>query len=113
VSRISAERRGLTCNCKRVTNFHTAEELEAIRNVPCPEHGVRNLGFAIYRTQWLPLDKEDRQFCKCPPSAWREFLEGKRPRPTEVEIMEESNRRAERERCVTPQQRKRRRAGKD
>ena len=107
LSRISKERRGLTCNCKRETGFHTPEELEAIASVPCPEHGVRDLGFVMFRTIWLPLDEEDRQFCKCPPDLWREFLEGKRPRPTQEEQMEESRRREEQQRSIPPEERKR------
>jgi hypothetical protein len=88
LSILLAERRRLDCICRKVTNYHTARELEAIFSIPCPTHGVMNPGSIFYRTTWLPLDPEHRQFCKCPPNIWREFIEGKRPRPTSAEEAE-------------------------
>lgn len=84
------ERRALACRCRKEVNYHTADELKKILSVACPLHGVRQVGFIMYRTRWHPLAEEDRQFCECPPSLWREYLEKKRSKPTSDELMEES-----------------------
>ena len=76
------------CNCRNFTDFHNEREVQRMRDKGCPVHGTRDLGNLFWRVSWLPLDLEDREVCDCPPNLWREFLEGKRPRPTEEKIAE-------------------------
>lgn len=81
------------CNCRHfgeVTSFHTAADLASIMAVRCPVHGFRTLGALWYRPRWLPLLK-DREHCSCPPDPWRDFVEGKREKPTSEELMEKHN----------------------
>jgi hypothetical protein len=84
------------CNCrgrgKKIveTKFHTAEELEKILWVPCPVHGIREPGFVCFTPPWCLLKKPDLKFCTCPPHPWRDFVTGKRPKPTCEEEMEYS-----------------------
>jgi hypothetical protein len=89
------ERGALACRCRKEVNYHTAGELKKILSVPCPLHGVRKVGFIMYLAPTYALAEEDRQFCECPPKLWREYLEGKRSRPTSDELMKESNREQE------------------
>ena len=107
LSEMAANRRGLNCNCRKNTDIHCADEFEAIAAVPCPVHGVRAMGFVMKRSSWLPLDKELRQFCHCPPDLHREYVEGKRPLPTEEEKSEERRRRNEQDRLISPEESRR------
>lgn len=59
------------------TRYHTAEELEQILAVPCPVHGVRDPGFTWPAPPWLAINKEDWQFCHCPPNVRRDVEMGK------------------------------------
>jgi hypothetical protein len=89
------ERRALACKCRKEVNHHTANELKKILSVPCPLHGVRKVAFIMYLAPTYALAEEDSQFCECPPNLWREYLEGKRSRPSSDELMKESNREQE------------------
>lgn len=77
------------CNCRGIgkkivtTTFHNAKELELIRAVPCPVHGKRSLGYMMYAAKWMPIQKPDWRFCKCPPYPRRDALMGRIPLPTD------------------------------
>ena len=95
------------CNCRERTYYHTASELEIILrgevDVPCPTHGLRDLG-ELRQQWWAPwsLFPEDVHYCNCPPNAQRDFAEGKRADPpTKAEIDADSE--AEFERVLTGQ----------
>ncbi len=92
------------CNCRQMTWFHTAAELEAIMAIPCPVHGLRRLGFICAHPLHYPLDPEHQHLCCCPPDSWREFLEGKRGRPTEEEKNEAIRRHNEEVKITTPEE---------
>jgi hypothetical protein len=66
------------CNCRmgEQTRYHTALELEEIMAVSCPVHEIRDLGDVIWIPSGLPLRSEDGEFCFCPRSAVRDFLQG-------------------------------------
>src|SRR6476659_854654 len=68
------------CNCRERTYYHTAKEIRAILNgeqdVPCPTHGIRDLG--EFRWQWYEpwsLLPEDIKYCDCPPNSERHYAE--------------------------------------
>src|SRR5207302_9930514 len=72
------------------TNYHTAEELEAILYVPCPVHGLRTPGIIFWSPDSSPLQRPDWEFCneefgKCRPHWDRDYQMGKREEPTEEE----------------------------
>jgi hypothetical protein len=80
-----------SCICGKVIEYHTSDELELILAERCPAHGVVKPKFITWRANNWPLAPEHRKYCKCPPNLWREFLEGKRPRPTTDELMDQHN----------------------
>ena len=57
--------------------------------VLCPVHGSRDLGCVLYLPPSSPLRAEDRELCRCPPSAGREWREGRRGPLTEAEREQE------------------------
>jgi hypothetical protein len=107
LSEVAARCRGLHCNCRDHTDVHNADELEAILKIPCPEHGLRDLGSIFFRTQWLPLDQEFQHLCNCPPDLHRDFVAGKRPKPTDAEVKEQDRGDEERHALISAEQRKR------
>lgn len=77
---VANKRQLALCNCRPrdsgiETLAHTTEELKAIAAVPCPVHGRREIYPGFYTPEDMPLLPEDRQFCTCPPNAWRELNE--------------------------------------
>jgi hypothetical protein len=80
------------CTCRGTggscgnTMYHTNDELEVILYVPCPVHGLRDPGPIWFRGRPYPLARPDWDYCTCPPHPWRDFVMGKRPRPTQEEI---------------------------
>jgi len=75
------------CNCRReqATGYHTLAELVAIMSIPCPVHGKRDLGLVVWLPPGTPLFPGDRELCLCPPSAARDWREGRRGPLTEEE----------------------------
>ena len=88
------EARGRQCNCRsgQQTNYHRTAELEEIMKVRCPVHDIRDLGYLRWTPTGMPLRPEDRDFCFCPPSTVREFLQGERGLLTEEEQQAEERR---------------------
>lgn len=68
------------------TLFHTSDELETILYIPCPVHGLRDPGFIMFQGSSYALAPPDWPYCTCPPHPRRDFVMGKRPRPTDDEI---------------------------
>lgn len=86
-------RQSSECNCREVTFYHTPEELQLIlegeADVPCPTHGLRDLG--QLREPWWPywqILPEDLHYCCCPPHCERDFAFGKRTDPPTKEEKE-------------------------
>jgi len=75
------------CNCRReqATGYHMLTELIAIMDVGCPVHDRRDLGVVVWLPPDSPLFPADRELCLCPPSAVREWREGRRGRLTAEE----------------------------
>lgn len=91
LSRVCEQAKAASCICGKVLHYHTSDELELILAERCPVHGVAKPKFIWQRPQNMPLALEHRKYCKCPPNAWRAFLEGKRSRPAMDELMDEDN----------------------
>jgi len=91
LSRICEQIEAESCICGKVIRYHTSDELELILAERCSVHGVVKPRFIMWRRPNTPLAPEHRKYCKCPPNLWREFLEGKRPRPTTDELMDQHN----------------------
>jgi hypothetical protein len=91
LSRVCQQAEAESCICGKVIMYHTSYELELILAERCPVHGVAEPKFLMHGSYCMPLDPEYRKYCKCPPDAWRAFLEGKRPRPTMDELMDQDN----------------------
>jgi len=89
LSRICEQIEAESCICGKVIHYHSSDELELILAERCPVHGVVKPKFIMWRANRWPLAPEHRKYCKCPPNLWREFLEGKRPRPTTDELMDQ------------------------
>ena len=90
-SRVCEQAKAESCICGKVLDYHTSDELELILAERCPVHGLAEPKFIWQISENMPLELEHRKYCKCPPNAWRAFLEGKRPRPTMDELMDEHN----------------------
>lgn len=60
-----------------ITRYHNAEELQQILAVPCPVHGVRDPGPIWWWPSNYPINREDWQFCHCPPSVRRDVEMGR------------------------------------
>jgi len=88
---IAIAKQEVNCNCrgpgKRIveTRVHSAEEFERIAAVPCPVHGVRDLGFTCYASKWVPINRADWEFCDCPPDLMRDMNMGRIPLPDDPE----------------------------
>ena len=91
LSRVCEQAEAESCICGKLIEYHTSYELELILAERCPVHGVAEPKFIWQISENMPLALEYRKYCKCPPNAWREFLEGKRPRPTRDELIDEGN----------------------
>jgi predicted secreted protein len=74
-----------TCRSGRKTYYHTAADVEAIMNVPCPVHGFRDLGDLLWVPPGTPILPEDRHLCSCPSCPTRDWLGGKRGPLTKAE----------------------------
>jgi hypothetical protein len=91
LQKIKDERAAIACRCRGrdrkvcITRYHSVVELKKILWVPCPVHGPRDPGFITWTAQKWPLNREDWEFCNCPPRLWRDYLMGKRPEPTRAE----------------------------
>ncbi len=74
------------CNCRELTFYHTPDELQLIlqgeADVPCPTHGLRDLG-QLRQPCWpyWQILVEDLHYCGCPPHCERDFAYGKRADP--------------------------------
>ena len=88
---LSARRAQEGCTCGKFVQYHTSDELEAILSEPCPVHGPVKPKFIMFAPDGLALAPEYRKHCKCPPHPWRDFMEGKRARPTAHELCDWSN----------------------
>jgi hypothetical protein len=92
--KIKDVRAALACTCRArerkipVTHYHTTQELKKILWVRCPVHGLRDPGFIMWTASRWPLNKEDWEFCTCPPHIWRDSLMWKGRLPTQQEIDE-------------------------
>jgi hypothetical protein len=90
--KIKDVRAAIACTCRGLgrkiitTRYHSApEELKKILWVPCPVHGLRDPGVLMWTAKRFPLNREDWEFCSCPPHPGREFRMGIRPEPTKEE----------------------------
>lgn len=85
------------CTCRGIgrsgwmTRYHTSDELEKILYVPCPVHGLRDPGPIWFQPRSEPLEDPDWDYCTCPPDPWRDYVMGKRPRPTQDELIQHAN----------------------
>lgn len=79
------------CRAGDQTMYHNARELGMIMEVPCPAHGVRDLGRLRWLPSALPLRADDLNVCSCPPTPVREFLQGGRGPLTQAELQEAEN----------------------
>ena len=91
LSRVIEELDRESCICGKVIFHHTSDELQLILAEQCPIHGIVKPKFIMWRPENYPLAPEYRKYCKCPSNPWRDFLEGKRLRPTRDELMEHNN----------------------
>jgi hypothetical protein len=68
--------------------FHTTEECEQARAIPCPVHGCPRFRYSfIDLTIKQALAPADRHLCHCPPMLWRQAdEEGRILTPAESEI---------------------------
>jgi len=89
---LSAAGKQCVCRTGRQTSYHSAEELQAMMDIRCPAHGLRDLGDLRWLPSGLPLQPEDQALCSCPPSPVREFLQDSRWTLTEAEQAEEERR---------------------
>jgi len=82
------------CNCRvgHKTMYHNAAELARIMAVSCLVHSIRDLGEVMWVGRFLPLRRDDQQFCSCPPSPLRELLLGRRGPLDEAEHREQEER---------------------
>jgi hypothetical protein len=81
-------RKQCTCRLGGVTKHHSVEELEAIMQLGCPVHKVRNLGSIEWAPRDAPIDVRDENCCSCGPDMRRDYRLGKRKPLTEVEQQE-------------------------
>ena len=73
-----ALRGACNCRCEQATVYHTFAELIEIMSLHCLVHGRRDLGDVVWVPPSTPLHPQDRGLCSCPPSAAREWREGRR-----------------------------------
>jgi hypothetical protein len=88
---LEAKLESRACNCRkgRLTLYHSSADLENILSIGCPVHVFLYVREVSWAPASMPLNIEDRSLCCCPPSATREWLEGKRGPLTEEEQDEE------------------------
>jgi hypothetical protein len=67
------------CICHRygAAMFHTNEEYEGAKKIPCPIHGYRRWKFAFIGVLRItePLEPAERHLCHCPPMLQRTIME--------------------------------------
>jgi hypothetical protein len=88
---LEAKLESRACNCRkeRLTLYHSSADLENILSIGCPVHVFLFVREVSWAPASMPLNIEDRSLCCCPPSATREWLEGKRGPLTEEEQAQE------------------------
>src|SRR5712692_6710372 len=73
LERLEAKQRAasLICTCRVETDYHDANCLESVLNAQanfaCEVHGIRDLGPLVWIPDGMPLIRDDRKFCVCPP----------------------------------------------
>src|SRR5712691_10871047 len=82
LERLEAKQRAasLICTCRVETDYHDANCLESVlkaqANFACEVHGIRDLGPLVWIPDGMPLIRDDRKFCVCPPNSGRTWAEG-------------------------------------
>ena len=76
------------CICHRygMVSFHTREEHDEAKKIPCPIHGLPRRKFAFIGVLRItePLAPAERHLCHCPPMLLRTIMEeGRDPTPEE------------------------------